>query len=611
MDRTAIIVLALCAVLFGWWVFEEKKIAEAQARTEAANRAAQLAAAVAAPAPAATPGGTTGGLSAPSPQAVLPLATNLPEQVVVVTNAYARYTFTSRLGGLARVDLLSFPETISQRWKPTKTKGDSVASLNTRAPFPVLAVLGDADVTGDGQFTLTRSGSTVRAQKRLSNGLVLTKQFVVGTNYILDTTVRLDNPSGQAITVGAHEIVTGTATPMDVDDNGMNEGVMWYNGNKAAATTLSSFSGSGFGCSRGAPLTEILGGSNNVVWLASHNQYFALLAMPQEPAPQFVATPLSLPAFANVQLAAGTPPPRGIQAALVYPGQTLTAGSSVERHITFFAGPKEYRTLSDIGMARSNHADLAMNFGSYLGLDLSFFAKVLLLAMNKLHDWTNIDYGWIIVLITVIIKVVFWPLTAASTRSMKRMQAIGPELKALQEKYKEEPQKLTSKQWELYKKHNVNPLSGCLPMLVQMPVFFGFFTMIRTAIELRGAHFLWVPDLSKPDTLFMIPGIDFPFNLLPLLMGGAMLWQAHLTPPSPGMDASQQKIMRYMPLIFLVFLYNFSAGMALYWTVNNLLTILQTKLTRNLKDPAAPTTPAAPAGPARNPALTPAAKLKK
>jgi YidC/Oxa1 family membrane protein insertase len=140
-------------------------------------------------------------------------------------------------------------------------------------------------------------------------------------------------------------------------------------------------------------------------------------------------------------------------------------------------------------------------------------------------------------------------------------------------------------------------------MLIQMPVFIGFFTMLRSAIELRGAHFLWVADLSKPDTLFLIPGIDFPFNLLPLLMGGAMLWQSHLTPPSPGMDPTQAKMMRYLPLIFLVFLYSYSGGLALYMTVSTLLGILQTKLTKNLRDPAAV--------PAGNPALTPVSKKKK
>jgi YidC/Oxa1 family membrane protein insertase len=128
-------------------------------------------------------------------------------------------------------------------------------------------------------------------------------------------------------------------------------------------------------------------------------------------------------------------------------------------------------------------------------------------------------------------------------------------------------------------------MGGCLPMLFQMPIFIGFFTMIRSAIELRGAPFLWIADLSKPDTLFMIPGINFPFNLLPLLMGATMLWQSHMTPPSPGMDPAQQKMMRYMPLIFLVFLYNYSAGMALYWTTNNLLSVLQTKLTKTNPTP--------------------------
>jgi YidC/Oxa1 family membrane protein insertase len=163
-------------------------------------------------------------------------------------------------------------------------------------------------------------------------------------------------------------------------------------------------------------------------------------------------------------------------------------------------------------------------------------------------------------------------------------------------------QKFTQKQWELYRKHKVSPMSGCLPMAIQMPVFIGFFTMIRSAIELRGAHFLWIADLSKPDTLFMIPGTAFPFNLLPLLMGGSMLWQSHLTPPSPGMDPAQAKMMRYMPLMFLVFLYNYSSGLALYWTVNNVLTIVQTKLTKMNQ---------APVSPVATSVLTPVSKKKK
>jgi YidC/Oxa1 family membrane protein insertase len=169
---------------------------------------------------------------------------------------------------------------------------------------------------------------------------------------------------------------------------------------------------------------------------------------------------------------------------------------------------------------------------------------------------------------------------------MKRMAKLQPQMKAIQEKYKEDPQKMNQKTMEFMKEHKVNPMGGCLPMLIQIPVFFGFYTMIQSAIELRGASFLWNHDLSKPDTLFMIPGLNFPFNLLPLLMGVTMLWQARLTPPSPGMDPMQQKIMKYMPLMFLFMLYNFSAGLTLYWTVQNLLTILQMKLTKNDDDAA-------------------------
>jgi YidC/Oxa1 family membrane protein insertase len=156
-------------------------------------------------------------------------------------------------------------------------------------------------------------------------------------------------------------------------------------------------------------------------------------------------------------------------------------------------------------------------------------------------------------------------------------------------------------------------MSGCLPMLLQMPVFFGFFFMIRTAIELRGASFLWVADLSKPDTLYVIPGLNFipfistaeglPLNLLPMFMGVTMLWQARLTPVSPGMDPAQAKMMKYLPAIFILFLYNYSAGLALYWTVQNLLSVVQTKLTKiDASAGAIPVTATV---------LTPASKKKK
>jgi YidC/Oxa1 family membrane protein insertase len=137
------------------------------------------------------------------------------------------------------------------------------------------------------------------------------------------------------------------------------------------------------------------------------------------------------------------------------------------------------------------------------------------------------------------------------------------------------------------REHKINPMGGCLPILIQIPVFFGFFTMLRSAVELRGAQFLWACDLSQSDTIANLPESipfigDFPINPLPMIMGVTMILQARMTPMSPTADATQQKIMKYMPLMFIVILYNFSAGLTLYWTVQNMLSILQTKLTKNI-----------------------------
>ena len=556
--------------------------------------------------PPAPSTGTVAPAAAPAPlapAAAAALATpwfdpgaGAPETLITLTNAEARYTFSSRGGGLKSVQLSRYPDSIPLRWKKQMAT-NGYALLNSGASAPVLALLGDPGLVGDGNFTLTQTRAGLRAEKNLPGGLRLLKEFHLGSNYLLTATVSLENTSRQPIALPAQQWVVGTATPMGPDDAGLYLGAMWCDGTNSpqdCAVSYFSPSTTTFFVFPRTPKTVYQEGTGNVAWAAVHNQFFTLMAMPKEPAQQLVAVPVKLPVLTATQSA----PPEGVQAALLYSAQTLPAGQTVERNITLYAGPKEYRTLALIGDQFNNHADLVMKFGFF-----GFFAKGLLLAMNWLHDATTLGYGWVIVLITVIIKVLFWPLTAASTRSMKRMQALAPEMAALKEKYKDDLQKFTQKQWEVYKKNKVSPLSGCLPMLIQTPIFIGFFTMIQSAIELRGAHFLWVADLSKPDTLFIIPGIDFPFNLLPLLMGASMLWQSLITPPAPGMDPAQAKMMRYLPLVFLVFLYNYSAGLALYWTVNNLLTILQTKLTKNITVPAPAAVTVSP--------LTPLSKKKK
>lgn len=577
MDRTGIAVVLICVLLIVAWMFESQKYHAQLAQQQAQNTNVYVAPQAAA-APVSTP-------AAPG----YSLSTNPPERLKILTNSDARYTFTSRGGGLKSVELLKFPETITPRWKKgAPTNG--VASLNTDAPVPVMAILGDPSIVGDGDFTLTKKGNGIEAEKSLPNGLVITKDFELSSNYLVNVSVTLKNDSGKPLSLPQQEWVIGTATPMDVDDFSFSTftgGTMWYDGNTYHICSPGYFSTntSYFGIIPRTPKTVYTGGASNVIWGATYNQFFALMAMPKisQPADEIIARPVDLPAINNQTFASRT----GVEAALVYPAQSLAAEQVLERQIVLFAGPKELPMLARIGDTFKNRADLVWNLGSgyatFWGVG-TFFAKILLSIMNWMHavlPW--VSYGWIIVLLTILLRASFYRLTASSMRSMKKMQALAPELKALKEKYSDDPSKYMQKQGELFRKNQVNPMGGCLPMIVQMPVFIGFYIMLRTSIELRGAHFLWVTDLTKPDTLFIIPGLNIPFNLLPLLMVGVMVWQAHLQPVSPGVDPSQQKMMRYMPLIFLLFFYNYAAGMALYMTISTLAGIVQIRLIKNIQ----------------------------
>jgi YidC/Oxa1 family membrane protein insertase len=515
----------------------------------------------------------------------------VPEQLLMVTNAVAKYTFTSRGGGLQVAELTKYPQNVSAVRRRQQATNE-VATLNTVAAPPVLALVGDPALQDDGVFTLSRTADGVRAQKLLTNGLTLTKDFHLGSNYLMAVSVQLRNGSGAAVTVPAQNWVAGTATPMNPIDNGSAEQVMWYNGAKAQSVGLAYFNTntSTLGIIPRTVQTEY-GGTNNVVWASTQNQFFALATMPDSnnPAMSVTVRMVPLPAPSQDEIAASRRTvrnPQGLETLVGYPAVILKPGESVEANFHVFAGPKEYYRLRDLSDDLNNHIDLVMGFGGWFGP----ISKGLLVTMNWLHSSVGLGYGMIVVIITVILRMIFWPLTRASTRSMKRMQELQPQMKALQEKYKDDPAKQQQKIWEFYKKNKVNPLGGCLPMLLQIPVFFGFLGMLRNAIELRGAHFLWIGDLSQPDTIFTIPGFNFPINLMPLFMAGAQFWQASLTPASPAMDPAQQKMMRYMPLVMVFVFYNYSSGLALYWCVSTLLTVLQTKLTKT-NTPVAATAP--------------------
>ena len=217
-------------------------------------------------------------------------SSSVPEELLEITNANAHYTFSSYGGGLKQVELLNYPEAVSTV-RQRKTVTNRVATLNSFTPAPTLAVLDGPAVQGDGVFKLSQlAGNKVHAEKQLTNGLTVVKDFELATNYLLTATVRLENKSDNSLSVPPQAWFAGTATPMNPRDDGSAVGVMWLNGAKAQDVAASFFSTRGFACMPRVPPAEFRGGQSNVTWVAVHNQFFTLAVMPslQDPAFQIV-----------------------------------------------------------------------------------------------------------------------------------------------------------------------------------------------------------------------------------------------------------------------------------------------------------------------------------
>lgn len=596
MDRKSVIVLLVSFLLIIGW-FELVKIMYPPPPPKPAVKGTNtVAGATNAAVPATGTNLPAPTLSAPAPGATQWTAPSATEELVVFETADVKYTFTSHGGGLKLAELKRFPKIVGNR---KVTDPARVVTLNTKAPVAAMTLLGGDAVQGDGLFALAKTDKGVRAEKILPTGLRIVKEFTPGTNYLMQVSVWLENTKGEAIAVPEQQWVFATATPINPLDKGQLMKVSWFEGGKSGSVAETYFENATLGCFPGARRTEHTA-EGKFAWAAAQNQFFTMAAVPKQPAEKLHTRRVPLPAHDPADVPEGDTAfaaPFGFQSAFVYPAKVLQPGgtNAVHREFTLYIGPKEYQRLAKLGAQMGNELDLIMDYGGFFG----FFAKALLLSMNGLHAF-GLSYAWCIIAITIIIKLLFWPLTAISTRSMKRMGELQPQMKAIQEKYKDDPQKMNQKTMEFMRENKVNPMAGCLPMLVQFPVFIGFYTMLQSAIELRGEEFLWAHDLSQEDTVAYLLG--FPINPLPIIMAATMFWQARLTPPSPGMDPMQQKIMKYMPLMFVVILYRFSAALTLYWTVQNLLTILQTKLTKIQDDKkAAASNGAAPAKPDAKP----------
>lgn len=333
----------------------------------------------------------------------------------------------------------------------------------------------------------------------------------------------------------------------------------------AAQQFFKLFGGSaGGGCSGGGgiPTTAKKAESADLpgeyAWLAVRDRFFTQVLTPSE-------------AFRSVNLRASRTVPQdnttasgleSIGAGAEFAETTLAPGASVSTSYDFYVGPRKMANLRRLGQGQVRVTHLGF---------WRFFCELLLDILNVFYAVIP-NYGIAIILLTALTRLLMHPLTKRQNESMKRMNAIQPKMKEIQELYKNDPQKLQKETMRLYQENKVNPMSSCLPMLIQLPIFVAFFTMLRCAVELRFAPFLWIGDLSMPENLFRAT-FGFGVNILPVVMAAAMYFQSKIMPS--GGDPQQQRMMALMmPIMMLFFFYNCASGLCLYWGTSTLFAIV-------------------------------------
>ncbi len=568
MDRTGITAVSFAvAVLIGWMVWNQQETSKATAQ-QAKAKAAAAQVAAAEPAAAAP--------AEPAPVPVAPGEAPAEEKREAVTTRLVEYTFSNLGGGIATALLKTHEAERGQRM-----------TLNEFGSIPIGAV---TEAAGEGTrvpFAMKVENGSVTFDRTDARQLQLTKKFTIpaSTDVREEFSVTLDvtftNRGAQPLTLPGYFVHAGSAAPVHQKDMASYTGFKHAGGKFIDATYFDS---GWFHPAR----PVFTAAQTGLEWAGVANQYFTTLVTPQ-----ITKSELGLPqqqrgtgAWARrfvIEDAAWKTTGRsaegntltryGVDGAVGMPALTLEPGKSFSQTFRIYTGPREYDRLRRMPDGQEDILD----FGTF-----SIVSKTLLNSMNWLHGKLG-SYALAIIVLTLGIKSLLWPMQNKSTQSMKRMQLLGPKQTEIREKYKDDPTRMNTEVMKLYKDYGVNPMSGCLPMLIQMPIFFGFFGMLGKAVELRNSTFLWVHDLSLPDTIYHLPSVGWPVNVLPLVMAVTMLWQMSLSPKSG--DPMQQRMLMFMPLIFIAFCYNYASALALYWTVQNLFSVAQLYLTRNQAAP--------------------------
>ena len=345
--------------------------------------------------------------------------------------------------------------------------------------------------------------------------------------------------------------------------------------------------GSGFLGMNPTPPVPYKTAPGKTLWAAVGNQFFTGILTPDAPGAGMVTRRVD-----GLTIPGTRTPVDGLSVALDFAAPALAPNASATLGFDYYAGPKEYNRLRHFRQNQDNVMLYSSNL--YKRIMFSwFFSPMMNTLMNYMHRFLG-NWGLAIIAMTLLFKIVTIPLTLSASRSARRMQKVQPELQAAKEKYKDNPQAQQKATMEIFKKHKINPMSSCIPMLITMPLFAAFFFMLPSAAELRFQPFLWAHDLSAPDTIAHIFGL--PINIFPLLASGAMMLQMWLVPTpatTTGGSNTQMMIMKWgMPIMMFFFYQTFSCALALYSTVNGVFMVCQQLVINRLQDTGDPADPA-------------------
>lgn len=471
-----------------------------------------------------------------------------PARSIQIQTPLYRMTLSERGAAVVSMVLEKYRETAEpdsalKELIPQDLKGGTVlVSLSGEKDQALANALFDMDQNADHLDVKTKP-ATVRFRYSDPSGLQIEKTYTFQPDsYLVGLNVALHNAGSQALQDGL------TMTLRTIEEAKQNaygfEGPSGLINNKLQQIKFKKI----------AENNKIEG---QIRWYAVESLYFMSSLIPKEPVKGQMIMDYKDKLLTNQ---------------LVLPGSPIGPQQSRAYQFNLFMGPKSLKLLRSL----NNGLDRAINFGW-----ADFIAKPCLWFMNFIYRFIP-NYGVAIIILTIVTRMMFWPLATKSYKSMAEMRKLQPLMQELREKYKGDKTKLNQEMMALYKTYKVNPMGGCLPMLIQLPVFLALYSMLYQAIELRHAPFFgWITDLSAPDRLFHfhpsfhVPYMQPPYGIpvLTLIMGASMLLQQKMT-PTPG-DPAQAKMMMLMPIIFTVIFINFSSGLVIYWLVGNILSMLQ------------------------------------